>query len=72
MPNEFPPVSTVRRYFYAWRNDGLLDEMNRAPVEEARLAEGREAQLTAGVIDSQSVKATESGGVSGDDAGNRI
>jgi hypothetical protein len=30
LPNDFPPVSTVRGYFYAWRNDGLLHEMNRA------------------------------------------
>ena len=37
LPNDFPPVSTVRGSFYAWRNDGLLDEMNRELLKTAPL-----------------------------------
>lgn len=28
LPKCFPPVSTVRRYFYAWRNTGLFESIN--------------------------------------------
>ena len=49
LPYGFPPVSTVRSYFYAWRDDGLLDVINQKLVEAARLAENRKAQPTAGV-----------------------
>jgi len=32
LPKCFPPVSTVQRYFYAWRNAGLLEAMNTVLV----------------------------------------
>ena len=35
LPRDFPPVSTVRYYFYRWRDDGLLAEINRALVAQA-------------------------------------
>ena len=56
LPNDFPPRSTVQRYFYDWQADGLLETINHHLVMAARELEGREASPSAGVIDSQSVK----------------
>lgn len=52
LPADFPPASTVRGYFYGWRDSALLSTINGLLVIGARELEGREASPTAGVIDS--------------------
>ena len=62
LPGEFPPVSTVRGYFYAWRDSGLLETINQLLVMAAREIEGKQAQPTAGIIDSHMWTAPSSQG----------
>ena len=72
LPKSFPPKSTVFGYFRRLWEDGTWPTLHALLVMAAREQAGREASPTAGIVDSQSVRTTESGGPRGCDAGKKV
>ena len=72
IPKDLPPRSTTFGSFSRWRDTGLFGRINHHLVMADRERVGREASPSAAVLDSQSIKTTESGGPRGYDAGKRV
>lgn len=65
LPHDIPHWQTVYGYFRQWRKAGVWEEINAALCNLVRVAEGKAAEPTAAIVDSQSVKTTEKGGFMG-------
>jgi len=63
MPHDLPYWKTVYTYFRLWRLDGTWARIHSTLREQVRQAAGREPQASAAILDSQSVKTTEKGGL---------
>jgi putative transposase len=76
IPKDLLPKSTVYDYFSLWRSDRTLEKLLEVLYEKVRVAEGRAATPTVGIVDSQSAKAAQKGGAridpQGYDAGKKV
>lgn len=63
LPQDFPPRSTVYRYFRLFIETRTWDQIHHQLLMMLREKMGREASPSAAIIDSQSAKGAEKGGI---------
>jgi transposase len=63
LPSDFPAWQTVYGYFRLWVRLGVWEGINQVFVGEVRNSVAREAQPSLGIIDAQSVRLGEKGGL---------
>ena len=61
LPKDFPPKSTVWRYFNQWRHNGTLETIHDLLRRKVRAAEKPYSPRTSASVDSQSVDTTSGG-----------
>ena len=63
LPKDLPPKSTVHDYLELRNWDGTLERIHHALYVAVREQEGREASPTVAIIDSQTAKGAQKGGL---------
>ena len=72
LPKDFPPKSTVWRYFDEWRHNGTLEEIHDTLRDQVRRREKPRRPRHTASIDSQSVPTSEGGAAVGRDNGKKV
>ena len=65
LPREYPPWPTIYYHFRLWRQDGTWEDAVDTLRRRERVRQGRNSEPSAVILDSQSVKTTEKGGLAG-------
>jgi len=63
IPRDLAARSTINRYFHRWQWDGTMNRIHHELFVTCRELAERDASPTVAIIDSQSVKSAEKGGL---------
>ena len=71
LPKDFPPWELVYSYFQKWNRMGIWEQVLDILNEKDRLRQGRQAQPSYGIVDSQSSKTQYNSDERGIDGGKK-